>query len=649
MAASSASAPPATGRVSTGIPPLDTMLEGGLLAHRPYLVVGPSGTGKTTLALEFLCEGIRRGERCLLVTIEEPPNEARVNHRSIGSELDRVDVFDAIPDIMRYERVPFKDIAAVRSSQPFASVPLSIRLSPELSAVEVTLTALEQMLRSEVIRKGYSRLAIDSLTALQYFCMKGFDPVGGAQTFLRFLSDLRVTTILTVESPLEDLETPERALARGEIRLFRWEHENMTVRAIGVEKFRGSSHDVRLHPYRIGPHGIDINLEQTISRDTRQIVEPTPPVFAVEMPSPIPIEEVVSPVDPLGEEVRDLLLAGADVGPIRGEIEAALAAIAEDDFKRCREHITRASALAIALCGTIPHPPTEADGDAPEVRGEGTPRAARRGGPRRCCAHPTSASEAPRDRARARAGPLLPERGTRGRPHATGAGGCRCRAREPCDGTDAGARPVFHPRNARRGRGHRIGRRTDPGRCHPGSRGSPAGAGVPAAPLGTLRPRGRGTARARSGTAADPTPRRASSGSCRPLRLLPQGDGVGPAARAVRAEHEPLGRGASAPSSFPALGARPLGRPGQRSVPGRHPPNRAAVQRAAPPPSAGRAGPGRRGSERRSHRSRHRRGAEAAAEDRRDRPAETRVGRIRDPRQPGVRNASGGADPGGRI
>jgi len=368
VAASSASAPPATGRVSTGIPPLDTMLEGGLLAHRPYLVVGPSGTGKTTLALEFLCEGIRRGERCLLVTIEEPPNEARVNHRSIGSELDRVDVFDAIPDIMRYERVPFKDIAAVRSSQPFASVPLSIRLSPELSAVEVTLTALEQMLRSEVIRKGYSRLAIDSLTALQYFCMKGFDPVGGAQTFLRFLSDLRVTTILTVESPLEDLETPERALARGEIRLFRWEHENMTVRAIGVEKFRGSSHDVRLHPYRIGPHGIDINLEQTISRDTRQIVEPTPPVFAVEMPSPIPIEEVVSPVDPLGEEVRDLLLAGADVGPIRGEIEAALAAIAEDDFKRCREHITRASALAIALCGTIPHPPTEADGDAPEVR-----------------------------------------------------------------------------------------------------------------------------------------------------------------------------------------------------------------------------------------------------------------------------------------
>jgi len=87
---------------------------------------------------------------------------------------------------MRYERTPFKDIASVRYAVPFSQVPFRIRQSPELASVEVTITALEQMLRTEVIRKGYTRLVIDSLTALQYFCMKGFDPVAGAQSFLRF-------------------------------------------------------------------------------------------------------------------------------------------------------------------------------------------------------------------------------------------------------------------------------------------------------------------------------------------------------------------------------------------------------------------------------------------------------------------------------
>ena len=253
-------------RISTGNPGLDFMLHGGVLAHRPYLVEGPAGTGKTTLALQFLCEGARRGERCLLVTLEEPPNECRQNHREFGPEFGRVDVFDAIPDIMHYERVPFKDISTVRSAMPFGRVPLVIRRTPELMGVEVTVTSLEQMLRNEVARCGYTRVVIDSLTALQYFCMKGIDETAGAQTFLRFLSDLRVTTFLTVESPPEEIDSIERTLARGEIRLFRWERNGSTVLAVGIEKFRGSSHDARLHPYRIGPLGLDVNVAVTVSR-----------------------------------------------------------------------------------------------------------------------------------------------------------------------------------------------------------------------------------------------------------------------------------------------------------------------------------------------------------------------------------------------
>ncbi len=366
MAAESPGARPPDGRVSTGNPGLDAMLEGGLVPRRPYLIVGASGTGKTTLALQFLCEGARRGEHVLLVTLEEPPNEARVNHRALQPDLDRVEVFDAIPDIMRYERTPFKDIASVRSATPFGIVPPDIRRTPELSSVEVTITALEQMLRTEVLRRNYTRVVIDSLTALQYFCMKGFDPTAGAQTFLRFLSDLRVTTLLTVESPLEDLDTPERMLARGEIRLFRWELDGMSVRAIGVEKFRGSPHDVRLHPYRIGPRGIDINLDVTISRDTRQILEPIVPVVAVSPPAPVP-PGFVSLLDPLTEEVRDLVAVGVDVTPVRTEVETALGAATANVMDEVSTHLARATALTVGLAESLlegPSPPIPRSDDA---------------------------------------------------------------------------------------------------------------------------------------------------------------------------------------------------------------------------------------------------------------------------------------------
>lgn len=368
------------------------MLEGGVIPRRPYLIVGPAGTGKSTLALQFLCEGVRRGERSLLVTIEEPPNEARLNHRGLGPEFERVEVFDAIPDVMRYERVPFKDISAVRAATPFHQVPLVIRRTPELTGVEVTITALEQMLRSEVTRRGYTRIVIDSLTALQYFCMKGFNEVAGAQTFLRFLSDLQVTTFLTVESPLEDVDTTERMLARGEVRLFRWELDGSTVRAIGVEKFRGGSHDVRLHPYRIGPNGIDINLAATISRDTRRIVVPVPIVTLV---TPAESVFVGSPLDPMAEEVQDLVLIGAEVHEIRSEVEAALAAAEVDDPARCAHHIARATAVAMDLAGAYRERPPPDSAHRTPAMSEALMRVAARGDAVRAGVAPTTLPPSP--------------------------------------------------------------------------------------------------------------------------------------------------------------------------------------------------------------------------------------------------------------
>ncbi len=352
-------------RVPFGVPALDQMLEGGLMSRRPYLLAGPSGTGKTTLALQFLIEGIRRGERVLYVTLEDPPNEVRINHRSLGPELDQIDVFDAIPDVMRYERIPFKDISSVRDVVPFAAVLDGMRQTPEFTSVEVTIAALEQMLRTQVAHHGYSRLVIDSLTALQYFCMKGFEPVLGAQTFLRFLSDLRTTTLLTVESPLENSETPERMIARGEIRLFRWERDGFTLRAIGVEKLRGSPHDVRMHPYRIGSRGLDINVDVTLSRETREIPEPlvtlVPPGAESEAEPPTSTPRAIT------EEIRDLVELGVDVSPLREEAEAALAQVRAGHPERSAPHIARLYSKAISLADDLLSSPAAAAPASPSA------------------------------------------------------------------------------------------------------------------------------------------------------------------------------------------------------------------------------------------------------------------------------------------
>jgi circadian clock protein KaiC len=79
-------------RVSTGIPGLDEVLGGGLPQGNMYLVEGESGAGKTTLGLQFLLEGARRGERTLWITLSETEAQLLQSARSHGWLLEGIDV-----------------------------------------------------------------------------------------------------------------------------------------------------------------------------------------------------------------------------------------------------------------------------------------------------------------------------------------------------------------------------------------------------------------------------------------------------------------------------------------------------------------------------------------------------------------------------
>src|SRR3954465_11274586 len=81
-------------RAATGIPGLDDILGGGLPAERLYLVQGTPGVGKTTLALQFLLEGARRGESVLYITLSETREEILQVALSHGWSLDGIHLYE---------------------------------------------------------------------------------------------------------------------------------------------------------------------------------------------------------------------------------------------------------------------------------------------------------------------------------------------------------------------------------------------------------------------------------------------------------------------------------------------------------------------------------------------------------------------------
>jgi circadian clock protein KaiC len=84
-------------RASIGIPGLDHLLQGGFPAQRLHLVEGDPGTGKTTLALQFLMTGRKRDERTLYVTLSETSRELVAVAKSHGWNLDGIDLFELTP------------------------------------------------------------------------------------------------------------------------------------------------------------------------------------------------------------------------------------------------------------------------------------------------------------------------------------------------------------------------------------------------------------------------------------------------------------------------------------------------------------------------------------------------------------------------
>src|SRR5215472_6673308 len=84
------------GVAATGIEGLDHILNGGFPRNHIYLIQGDPGVGKTTLSLQFLLEGARRGEKGLYITMSESERDLRDVSKSHGWDLGSIEIFEEL-------------------------------------------------------------------------------------------------------------------------------------------------------------------------------------------------------------------------------------------------------------------------------------------------------------------------------------------------------------------------------------------------------------------------------------------------------------------------------------------------------------------------------------------------------------------------
>lgn len=220
-------------RVPVGVPALDEMLRGGLLRGSATLVMGPSGSGKTLLGLQFLAEGVARGEPCLYFGFYESPPRLVGKGQGIGLDL----------------------IGAVRSEV------LEMIWQPP---VELVLDALAVKILAAIKRRGVHRLLVDGLVG---FKESTVHPERINRFFAAFTNELRaleVTTIFTEETRVlfgPEVETPVKglsALVENHLFLRQLEWKGELRRVLAILKTRESGHEPSLRELIIGDSGIQL-------------------------------------------------------------------------------------------------------------------------------------------------------------------------------------------------------------------------------------------------------------------------------------------------------------------------------------------------------------------------------------------------------
>ena len=224
--------------MGTGIEGLDDVLGGGLTPNRLYVLEGAPGAGKTTVALQFLMEGAKRGEQVLYVTLSETAAELEGVARSHGWDLSGIHIREMLP--------------SPDSLQPDEQYTM-------FHPSEIELSETTQRILEDVQALSPRRIVFDSLSELRLLS-------GGSLRYRRqilalkqFFSGRQCTVLL-----LDDMATTHRdqqvqSIAHAVLRLEQTHSDYGAVRRrLVVVKFRGQDFRGGYHDYRIVRGGLQV-------------------------------------------------------------------------------------------------------------------------------------------------------------------------------------------------------------------------------------------------------------------------------------------------------------------------------------------------------------------------------------------------------
>ena len=220
------------GRISSGISGLDTILGGGFVQERMYLILGEPGTGKTLLGMSFLETGLKDDENALFIHSEESKKDILINGKSVGIDLSAADFLDLGPDSdffseeHTYELVNPQDI---ESEQLVENIRKTIE---DLDPDRVLFDPITQLKAIEPSENQYRKRLV---------------------SFMRFLRG-RGTTVLATQTPAGSSDNSIKSLSDGVIQL----EKSEDGRRITVQKHRGVGQREGSHALEIRERGLEV-------------------------------------------------------------------------------------------------------------------------------------------------------------------------------------------------------------------------------------------------------------------------------------------------------------------------------------------------------------------------------------------------------